>query len=106
MVNVSRGKNEYGHHLLNLSLRSVHVCALTFRVHPNHVDSHTHTQIQCYLGKVFKIRNGRKGREKERQGEAVNRREVCNKNDHQTGERDNDYFFSRQHQMCLDAAEM
>lgn len=50
MVNVSRGKNEYGHHLLDLSLRSVHVC-VHICVYDNHADTHTHTQ--CALGEGF-----------------------------------------------------
>lgn len=75
MVNVSRGKNEYGHHLLHLSLRSVHVRVCTF-VYDNPADTHAHNVL---LERDLEIWNGRKGREEEREEEAANTRETCNK---------------------------
>lgn len=64
MVNVSRGKNEYGHHLLDLSLRSVHVC-VHICVYDNHADTHTHTM--CSWRGIWKYGMEEKGgRKKER----------------------------------------
>lgn len=60
MVNVSRGKNEYGHHLLGLSVRSVHACVcVPVCVYDNHADKYTHTQ--CALGEGFGNMEWKKG---------------------------------------------
>lgn len=76
MVNVSRGKNEYGHHLLDLSLRSVHVC-VHICVYDNHADTHTHNVL---LERDLEIWDGGKRREEEREDETASRGDTNNKN--------------------------
>lgn len=78
MVNVSRGKNEYGHHLLDLSLRSVHVCVCTF-VCMTIMQTHTHTH-NVLLERDLEIWDGGKRREEEREDETASRGDTNNKN--------------------------
>lgn len=80
MVNVSRGKkNEYGHHLLDLSLRSVHVCMCTL-VCTTLRQTHTHADSQCALGEGFgNMEWGKKGREEGKKRSKQLTEETCNR---------------------------
>lgn len=100
MVNVSRGKNEYGHHLLDLSLRSVRVCVCA-HLCVQESCRHTHTHTMCSWRGISKYGMEEKGgRKKERRKQLTEERRVT-KNLHKTGEVDNERDRKRETEMIF-----